>query len=519
VRRSVLAVCALFVVASARVIIVPDSAATIAAGLGMAGYGDTVLVKPGRYEENITWPGTDGIKLYALAGPDSTTISAGASGRPLTINSGITPATEIVGFTITGGKDVAGAGVYTSGSPLIAGNRICFNEKRGERNYGGGIYCAYNASPVITGNEISDNVCADSSTWNHGGGIYVDMNSSPIISHNFITRNQCGLGYWCYGAGIYVSMRAMPFIYQNVIVGNHNAGGDRGHGAGIHTEGQALIFCNLVVDNQNASDLWNYGAGIKVNGPTAIINNTIAGNSCTGGNWADGGGIYIDYNDSALIKNNIIVQNSARGGGGICNQGVVLNLYNDVWNNAGGNYYGCAAGPGDISLDPLFATGTLGPYYLSYVGTGQPATSPCVDAGDTLLWTWPMNLDSALRSWTTRTDSVADAGALDIGFHYPQMALVGLADARPLPVEPSVLVYPNPARAGVTVTLSGQAVEWARGPVTISILDVSGRIRQTATCGLQPAVRLDLRGLPAGVYAVHLTAGRNSATQRLVVQR
>jgi hypothetical protein len=507
------------VAGSARVIVVPDSAATIGTGLSMARSGDTVLVNPGRYAENIVWPGTDGIKLYSLLGPDSTVISACSTGRPLTIGSGISPATEIVGFTITGGKGVTGAGIYTSGSPTIAGNRVCFNEKSGERNYGGGIYCAYNSNPVIVGNEVADNLCADSSTWNYGAGIYVDMNSMAVIGHNLITRNRCALGYWNYGAGIYVDSRAMPLIYQNVIVENHNDQGDRGHGAGIYSGGRALIFANLIVDNQNTSGLWNYGAGIKVNGSTAIINNTIVGNVCSGGNWANGGGIFVDSQDSALIKNNIIVQNRASGGGGVCNyNGYPFLVANDVWNNAGGDYSGCSAGPGDISLDPLFVTGQHGQYCLSHTGAGQPVTSPCVDAGDTLLWTWPLNLDSLLRSWTTRTDSLPDTGPLDMGYHYPEVAITGLADGqqRPLPeAGPDFAVYPNPVRSGqVTIRLDGPAAH----PARVSITDVSGRmVHGSAHTVPHSAVVLDLRGLPDGVYAVRLVAGGRAATKSLVV--
>ncbi len=509
--------------AGARVIIVPDSAATISVGLGMARTGDTVLARPGRYEENITWPGTDGIKLYSQAGPDSTVISGGGNGRVITMGSGLTRATEIRGFEISGGKASSAAGIYCPGSPSIVGNRICGNEAHGERNYGGGILCGSYASPLITRNEISANVCSDTNTWNYGAGIYLDMNSTAEICYNLIAANVCAEGYWNYGAGIYCGLRSSPFIYQNVIMNNLDTLGDRGHGAGIHVETQAraLIFNNLIVNNRNRSGLWNYGAGIKVSGTAAIINNTIVGNACQGGTWANGGGIFVDYQDSALIKNNIIVQNAAAGGGGVYNyNGFPYLVCNDVWNNPGGNYSGCAPGPGDISLDPLFASGTLGSYYLSHTGAGQPATSPCVDAGDTLLWTWPLNLDSLLRSWTTRTDSVPDQEQLDMGFHYPQVAVVGLAE-RPFTPRPAAgngsIFCPSPARAGFVVL--GMSGEWSCGPVKVSIFDASGRcVRQSSSDILASSLQLDLRAMLPGVYLIRLDRAGCSMAGKLVIQ-
>ena len=47
---------------------------TIQAALDNAGSGDTVLVKDGTYEENIEWPGVDGIILQSENGPDNCTI-------------------------------------------------------------------------------------------------------------------------------------------------------------------------------------------------------------------------------------------------------------------------------------------------------------------------------------------------------------------------------------------------------------------------------------------------------------
>jgi hypothetical protein len=70
-------------------------------------------------------------------------------------------------------------------------------------------------------------------------------------------------------------------------------------------------------------------------------------------------------------------------------------------------------GEGNIDADPLFVTGPLGEYYLGQTAAGQPANSPCVDAGSDTA----ENL--GLDTLTTRTDQAPDSGIVDMGCHYP----------------------------------------------------------------------------------------------------
>ncbi len=497
----------------ARVIVVPDSAATVQAGLNLAGYGDTVLVMPGTYTENIVWPSTDGIRLHSLAGPDSTVLSGGGNGRVLQFGSAQSRATELRGFTVRAGKASAGAGIYCGGSPAIVGNLVSGNTAQGGRDYGAGIYVAANCSPLIRENEISDNVAADSSTWVYGGGIHAASRSSPEICFNLIARNECRLGYWTYGAGIYID-DAPALVYGNVITANSNKDGDRGHGAGIYVGGPALIFCNLITANENRGVYWNYGAGIKVNGPAAIIANTISSNACIGGNFRQGGGIFVDINETAYVKNNIIASNSAASGGGIfCYSpgGVATNSFNNVWNNTGGDYVNCTPGPGAISADPLFVAGGRGAFYLSQTAAGQPSTSPSVDAGDTLLPALGLDLESLLRSWTTRTDSIPDTGPLDMGFHYLTSLQVGLNSpvSRWLPL--SVQAGPSPTRGVVRFT----AGPIGRESVELTVTDALGRVVHRSTAR-GARLEWDGRAAPAGVYTYRLTAAGRTAAGQIV---
>jgi predicted outer membrane repeat protein len=506
-----------FVVSAAagRVIVVPDSAATIQAGLGLAGYGDTVLVRAGTYAENLVWPSGDGICLLSESGPESTFVDGGQAGTCLTMGSGtLSRATVVRGFTFQKGFTASGgaAGISCGGSATIAGNRVtdC---------YGVGVYLSsYSAgfSPLVAGNEI-DGCVKEVENWNYGAGMYVSASagSQPEICYNYIHHDTLRNSARNYGGGIYCDADAQ--IYQNTIAENvlysDTGSACRAYGAGIFVDMDCrpLIFANLIVNNRCATDAWKYGAGIRLylGAKPTIVGNTIAGNVCTGPHmWSNGGGIYSDMRCTSYVKNNIIASNQATSGSGIYNfttsqNGEVVSRYNDYYNNT---LVGCTMGPGDITQDPLFVTGGRGQYYLSQVAAGQAQNSPCLDAGDTLLMTYPLNLDSLLRAWTTRTDSVYDAGALDIGHHYPTGHPVGIAEQpRGVSGRRSAATLAR-GRAAFSTALSGEA--------ELEVLDVAGRaVHRARGCG---RFEWDCREVPAGVYCWRISTAAREEHGRLL---
>ena len=77
---------------------------------------------------------------------------------------------------------------------------------------------------------------------------------------------------------------------------------------------------------------------------------------------------------------------------------------------------------------------------------------------------------------------------------------------------------PNPARGAATLTLPAQP---GAATATLTLLDALGRALRTETVALPAAgLRhdLDLRGLPAGLYALRVAAGPATATRRLLVE-
>jgi hypothetical protein len=119
--------------------------------------------------------------------------------------------------------------------------------------------------------------------------------------------------------------------------------------------------------------------------PNVIEGNVIFGNAGAGIDWA----LASQHSyDIPLVRDNIVVANK---GAGIIGSKVRAS-FNDVWENAGGDYKDCSSGEGAISADPLFADPAGGDFHLkSQAGRWDPKAniwikdevqSPCIDAGD-----------------------------------------------------------------------------------------------------------------------------------------
>jgi len=156
----------------------------------------------------------------------------------------------------------------------------------------------------------------------------------------------------------------------------------------------------LVVENLLASG--NTGAGLKVRGTTngSIRNLTSRGNNQ---------GAYFTAGGTRTLSDSILASNTAEGIYKDGGTGSTLSN-NDVWSN-GTNYRNCTADPASISADPLFVDAAGGNFRLQQVAAGQAADSPCLNAGSRSA------ADAGLADRTTRTDNVADADAVDLGWH------------------------------------------------------------------------------------------------------
>ena len=335
---TIILTCLLAPSAFALIINIPADYPTIQEGIDAAQNGDTVLVAPGEYAEELAIEDKN-ILLTSSNGPDETIIR----GFMIIEGASVDSTCVLRGFNIIWDDDCSPGcpsvvGIPT-GSPIIEGNIV-----QDALNFGGG-----------------------------GGGIVSIFNS--IIRNNIVKNN--------WGSGIRAA-------YDIVIEGNivsYNLSYSSSHGAGGGGLGllSGIVRYNLIIDNVAESG-YGYvdGGGIYTTGISnsdrQIYNNTIVGNSARVGNYnGRGGGIYIGVrgDQNILFKNNIIAFNPIGGGvyAELIDSGEVDWDYNLVFGNESEDYRGVEPGEHDIQADPLFVDRFSGDYSLL-------PNSPCIDAGD-----------------------------------------------------------------------------------------------------------------------------------------
>jgi ASPM-SPD-2-Hydin domain-containing protein len=274
---AVAVICTSLIIGSTRaatVIHVPADKATIQAGINAAIKGDTVLVSPGTYNENINFRGK-AITVKSSMGPKVTIIDGGGVSAVVTFASKETLGSLLRGFTIRNGL----SGTSTS-------------------NYVGGGILISNASPTIQGNIIENNLAEYG-----GGGIGISL-GSPLIKGNTIQNNGQSPAYdfGAGGGGIGVIGAGSAQIVGNVIRNNswNNAGAGFGGGIALYNSGSTLVENNII--QGNVAGTW--GAGMWTYGDTSgtvVAQNLITGNSAP----ENDSGLYLDSTLAALVNNTI----------------------------------------------------------------------------------------------------------------------------------------------------------------------------------------------------------------------
>ncbi len=444
----------------------PDSAQNcIQDCLDSCSTGDTVLVGPGVYSEHITWPNTQGIDLTSEYGADMTYIDGGGTDHVLSITTVVDTATKISGFTVQYGYAEYGAGILCSNgaSPIITGNLITQNTSYGD---GGAGILIFNASPVITDNTIEHN----SATNGAGGGMVIHTNSNPLIANNTIKHNTCDLG----GGGIISFVGCSPTISSNDVDSNSAFSGGG-------------ICCQTSL--------------------TSIINNTITSN-----NAERGGGMYFTQYDSSIVTGNIITGNTANWGGGIsCKTGSVPNItYCSISDNDGDGVYCWDYGTPLINYNNIENNAGYGVRNMSYVLINAE-NNWWGDASGPYHSSNPGGLG----------DTVSDYVDYDPWLDEPPGVEEYTASS---PVLLNLQVSPNPFTNLTTISYSiGQSVKC----MAIQIYDVTGRLVRNlydamphAPCSMQITWDgHDSNGtrLPEGAYFCRITVGEHGLTQKVVL--
>jgi hypothetical protein len=336
------------------VIHVPADQPTIQAAINAASNGDTVLVSPGTYTENISFLGK-AITVKSSGGAKVTIIDGGRVAPVATFSSNEMLSSVLSGFTLQNGTSTfnsryQGGGIFVSfASPAIKNNIIQNNTACAS---GGGIG-VYFGSPLIQGNIIRNNSQSGCSGGD-GGGIEVGGASSAQIIGNTIQNNSWG----SFGGGISLFAAGSPLIKNNLIVGN--VSGVNGAAiAMVNDVSGALIVQNLITGNSSPDDAGIYWS----TPPAALVNNTI-----TDGPAATGSSTSIlvasSLNSSIVIANNVVVATNVAANAFYCVSGDIqnpLNFYdNDVFSSKGEAYGGVCTNQtgsnGNISASPQFVS-------------------------------------------------------------------------------------------------------------------------------------------------------------------
>lgn len=351
--RKIIAILALslaFASVQAATLHVPSEYPTISAAVALANDGDSVVVAPGVYAQNIYI--TNAIVLVSSGGAEVTTIDGSALPSGILVDFNVDPAKVPVldGFTLTGSN--SGAAVQTDNSSPIIKNCIVRD------NQNAGIW-GDSSNTVVRNCSITGNQSAG--IWFFGGNFTSYGNC--VVSDCYIANN-----------GQLPSVAKQPDAVNN------------GGGVWMQSMEHALVQRCVFVNNQAN----NNGGGVMMtaSGPAVVENCTFVSNRVLN---AVGDQVCFFNAPEGRVTNCIFVglADSPRYALAKNSASAVQVTYCDFWNTPlGGDANFIIPNPiGILHADPKFDA-------LSPDGYGLLGGSPMIDTGDPL---YPVPQGGGLR--------------------------------------------------------------------------------------------------------------------------
>ena len=168
---------------------VPDDYGTIQEAIDAAQDGDSILVHPGTYTENIHYSDKNIVigSLFMMTGDDayvdSTIIDGDGGNIVVNMRDNLTSEAVLTGFTITNGSASYGAGIYINASSPVL-DHLIITGNNADR-WGAGIYSTHDAHPTLINVTVSGNVAQIGNA-----GIHTYDNSTADVVNSIFWGNQ-----------------------------------------------------------------------------------------------------------------------------------------------------------------------------------------------------------------------------------------------------------------------------------------------------------------------------------------
>lgn len=388
--------------AHAATIHVPADQPTIQAAINAAANGDTILVAPGIYKENINFNGK-AITVTSSGGTSVTTIDGGNKpGLATVVFANAETSTSVISnFTIRGGGNTiftgtSDGGIYVNGAaPTIQNNTITANYCHNiDVQFGTATIINNEISGVLqdyTGTGTNESYCTFGSAIHLGGtpGEAPTLNGlGNIVIGNTIENNLTGSAVNLWAA-------------QNVLIMNNtirnNTSPDAGSAVTSANSIGTVVVQNLIYDNTSTCGgaLGFEDGGTSASNPSVLIaNNTLVDNITptltSGSNCTHIAQIYpgpYSYGESGpgVVYLNNIFSGSTSYPAVNCywydtpSESIQPTFQNNILHNAGGPFFGSycvdvSTKYSNITADPQFVNPSAGDYHLKNA-------SPAIDTG------------------------------------------------------------------------------------------------------------------------------------------
>ena len=376
---------------------VPFEYLTIQSAIDAASVGDSIIVHPGTYFENINFNGKDIVlgSLFLITQDTSyipfTVIDGQQSGSVVTFSNQESDSAILTGFTIQNGSgdstesvsSMSGGGVFiTNAAPTIKSCII----RNNNCELGSGVF-VHHGQPTIQKCRIENNSYLDGEVTDQTSAVWTGW--SQAIFDSCLIQNNNGHGIYSYAcSGNWTNSwiisntgngfsRTSNESFENLIIDSNG-----GHGIGNLRE--AGLFHSQVTRNGG------YGIGTVRGVQVPVDFCTVANN----GTW----GLY-GWNGSLRVSNSII-HNNASGSREIFGDSVFTYTYSDISDTL-------LEGTGNESADPKFQSPNTGNFRIY-------ASSICINSAhpDSLdndgtradMGAHPYLIDYAGSNWLVSTE-------------------------------------------------------------------------------------------------------------------